>query len=117
MYTRDGKWKHQGEAWTHWCDGFLPGMMWLIHIRTGDPWLREQAERQRHRLVERDRRVGADREEGNVAEVKQAGVFVVRGFSPDDTRRVLGAFAPWMTVVERLTEDEWVAMRLRARAT
>ena len=45
MYTRDGKWKHQGEAWTHWCDGFFPGMMWLIHIRTGDPWFREQAER------------------------------------------------------------------------
>lgn len=29
-----------------------------------------------------------------IAEVKQAGVFVVRGFGPDDTRRVLGAFAP-----------------------
>jgi preprotein translocase subunit SecB len=29
-----------------------------------------------------------------LAEVKQAGVFVVRGFSPDDTRRILGAFAP-----------------------
>ena len=29
-----------------------------------------------------------------LAEVKQAGVFVVRGFSPEDTRRVLGAFAP-----------------------
>jgi len=45
MYTRDGKWKHQGDAWTHWCDGFFPGMMWLIHIRTGDPWFRRQAER------------------------------------------------------------------------
>ena len=45
MYTQAGKWKHQGEAWTHWCDGFLPGMMWLIHRRTGVPWLREQAER------------------------------------------------------------------------
>ena len=29
-----------------------------------------------------------------VAEVKQAGVFVVRGFGPDETRRILGAFAP-----------------------
>ena len=45
MYTRDGKWKHVGEAWTHWCDGFLPGMMWLIHRRTGDAWFRQQAER------------------------------------------------------------------------
>lgn len=31
IYTRDGKWKHEGPAWTHWCDGFLPGMMWIFH--------------------------------------------------------------------------------------
>lgn len=31
LYTRDGRWKHDGQAWTHWCDGFLPGMMWLFH--------------------------------------------------------------------------------------
>lgn len=31
MYTKDGKWKHDGPAWTHWCDGFLPGMMWIFH--------------------------------------------------------------------------------------
>jgi preprotein translocase subunit SecB len=29
-----------------------------------------------------------------VAEVKQGGVFTVRGFGADDTRRILGAFAP-----------------------
>jgi len=29
-----------------------------------------------------------------VAEVKQAGVFVVRGFGPEETRRILGSFAP-----------------------
>lgn len=34
MYTKAGKWKHEGPAWTHWCDGFLPGMMWLFHKRT-----------------------------------------------------------------------------------
>ena len=45
MYTRGGKWKHEGEAWTRWCDGFFPGMMWLLHRRTGDAWFREQAER------------------------------------------------------------------------
>ena len=28
------------------------------------------------------------------AEVKQAGVFLVRGFGPDETRRILGSFAP-----------------------
>jgi unsaturated chondroitin disaccharide hydrolase len=45
MYTRDGRWRHSGEAWTHWCDGFLPGMMWIFHERTGDPSWRELAER------------------------------------------------------------------------
>ncbi|MEZ5404126.1 MAG: glycoside hydrolase family 88 protein [Bryobacteraceae bacterium] len=30
MYTIDGKWRHEGAKWTHWCDGFLPGMMWLF---------------------------------------------------------------------------------------
>ncbi len=33
MYTMNGKWKHEGPAWTHWCDGFLPGMMWVVHKR------------------------------------------------------------------------------------
>jgi unsaturated chondroitin disaccharide hydrolase len=37
MYTQRGRWKHEGAAWTHWCDGFLPGMMWLFR--------RHQAER------------------------------------------------------------------------
>jgi len=31
LYTQNGKWKHEGQAWTHWCDGFLPGMMWIFH--------------------------------------------------------------------------------------
>jgi unsaturated chondroitin disaccharide hydrolase len=44
MYTVQGKWKHAGEAWTNWCEGFLPGMMWLIHERTGDAWFRKTAE-------------------------------------------------------------------------
>ena len=30
IYTQHGKWKHEGPAWTHWCDGFLPGMMWIF---------------------------------------------------------------------------------------
>ncbi len=34
MYTKEGRWKHEGPAWTHWCDGFLPGMMWIFHRRT-----------------------------------------------------------------------------------
>ncbi len=48
MYTRGGRWKHEGPAWTHWCDGFLPGMMWLFHKRLAaqkadDKWWLEQA--------------------------------------------------------------------------
>lgn len=34
MYTKKGKWKHDGAAWTHWCDGFLPGMMWIFEKRS-----------------------------------------------------------------------------------
>jgi unsaturated chondroitin disaccharide hydrolase len=34
MYTVKGKWHHSGEAWTHWTDGFLGGMMWQFHLRT-----------------------------------------------------------------------------------
>src|SRR5437879_2342781 len=44
MYTVGGKWNREGELWTHWCDGFLPGMMWLLHERTGDEWWRQKAE-------------------------------------------------------------------------
>ena len=32
VYTQNGRWKHEGPTWTHWCDGFLPGMMWLFHL-------------------------------------------------------------------------------------
>jgi unsaturated chondroitin disaccharide hydrolase len=44
IYTKGGKWRHEGELWTDWCAGFLAGMMWLIHKRTGDAWWRAQAE-------------------------------------------------------------------------
>jgi unsaturated chondroitin disaccharide hydrolase len=47
MYTVKGRWHHGGEAWTHWCDGFLPGMLWIIAAREPDDvegrWWREQA--------------------------------------------------------------------------
>jgi unsaturated chondroitin disaccharide hydrolase len=47
MYTVQGRWRHSGEAWTHWCDGFLPGMMWIIAARELEGaegrWWREQA--------------------------------------------------------------------------
>lgn len=41
LYTDQGRWRHQKPAWTHWCDGFLPGMMWIFYEETQDPeWLR-----------------------------------------------------------------------------
>lgn len=44
LYTDGGRWRHQKPAWTHWCDGFLPGMMWIFHEETRDPSWRELAE-------------------------------------------------------------------------
>lgn len=44
MYTQKGKWKHGGETWTNWCEGFLAGQMWVFHMRTGLPAWRERAE-------------------------------------------------------------------------
>jgi unsaturated chondroitin disaccharide hydrolase len=48
MYTRQGRWKHSGEAWTNWCDGFLPGMLWIVYGREAQSspergWWRQQA--------------------------------------------------------------------------
>jgi unsaturated chondroitin disaccharide hydrolase len=45
LYTDAGKWRHSKPAWTRWCDGFLPGMMWIFHEETGDPGWRELAEK------------------------------------------------------------------------
>ncbi len=44
MYTEGGHWRHDKPAWTHWCDGFLPGMMWIFAKRTADPAWAELAE-------------------------------------------------------------------------
>ncbi len=48
MYTAAGRWHHSGDAWTHWCDGFLPGMLWIVYARQtpASPesrWWREQS--------------------------------------------------------------------------
>src|SRR5690606_10509945 len=51
MYTQGGKWKHGGEAWTNWCEGFLGGQLWLMYQRTGDDYWRAKAEHY-SRLVE-----------------------------------------------------------------
>src|SRR5687768_10175284 len=36
IYTVAGKWFHGGELWTDWTGGFLAGMMWQFHRRTGE---------------------------------------------------------------------------------
>jgi unsaturated chondroitin disaccharide hydrolase len=51
MYTAKGKWKHENEAWTNWCEGFLGGQLWLIYKYTRDPWWLEQAKHY-SRLIE-----------------------------------------------------------------
>ncbi len=51
MYTLGGKWRHGGEAWTNWCEGFLGGQLWLLFRHTGDPYWRAKAE-QYSRLIE-----------------------------------------------------------------
>ena len=43
MYTRAGKWRHDGEAWTNWCEGFLGGQLWLMFAHTGLSFWRDAA--------------------------------------------------------------------------
>ena len=43
LYTDGGRWRHSKPAWTRWCDGFLPGMMWIFYEETGDPFWKELA--------------------------------------------------------------------------
>ena len=45
QYTRGGKWKHDGAPWTNWCQGFLPGQLWLLYLYSGDAFWRGKAER------------------------------------------------------------------------
>jgi unsaturated chondroitin disaccharide hydrolase len=44
MYTVEGKWNREGERWTHWCEGFYPGIYWLLHRYTGAAEWRAAAE-------------------------------------------------------------------------
>ena len=43
MYTQNGKWKHDGDAWTNWCEGFLGGQMWILFEQTSDEYWLERA--------------------------------------------------------------------------
>ena len=40
MYTVNGQFGHDRKRWTHWCDGFYPGLMFLFAKRTSSSeWL------------------------------------------------------------------------------
>src|SRR4030081_76077 len=42
MYTVDGQFGRDRKRWTHWCDGFYPGMMFIFAAATGDDeWLKQ----------------------------------------------------------------------------
>ncbi len=44
LYTMGGKWKHDFDPWTNWCEGFLGGQMWVFADRTGSAEWRSLAE-------------------------------------------------------------------------
>src|SRR5260370_12929056 len=44
MYTVGGKWDREGERWTHWCEGFFPGILWLLYKQTNNEKYRQCAE-------------------------------------------------------------------------
>jgi unsaturated chondroitin disaccharide hydrolase len=54
MYTVGGKWRMEGEHWTHWCEGFYPSIYWLLYKVTLEPFWREQAEK--HSVILEPRR-------------------------------------------------------------
>jgi unsaturated chondroitin disaccharide hydrolase len=39
LYTRAGRWSHDGPAWTNWCEGFLGGQMWIFAEIAGETTL------------------------------------------------------------------------------
>jgi unsaturated chondroitin disaccharide hydrolase len=44
LFTKNGQWHHESESWTNWCEGFLGGLLWILHRRTHDSWWKERAE-------------------------------------------------------------------------
>lgn len=90
MYTAAGCWHHAGEAWTHWCDGFLPGMLWMIYARQlpGSPetrWWREQAIRYSRPLEPRK----LDRTVHDLGFLFMSSYYRWYGFTPDPTLKAV----------------------------
>jgi unsaturated chondroitin disaccharide hydrolase len=53
MYTVGGKWGREGERWTHWCEGFFAGILWLLYKHTNDGKYRRSAEQYSRKLEPR----------------------------------------------------------------
>ena len=95
LYTDKGKWRHEKPAWTHWCDGFLPGMMWIFHEETGDQSWRERAEHYSKALEHRK----DDREVHDLGFIFYHGTYkrwyeaTVRAGSPDQSLKDVVTYA------------------------
>jgi unsaturated chondroitin disaccharide hydrolase len=90
MYTEKGRWNHGGEAWTHWCDGFLPGMLWILYgrQRPGSAqarWWREQAIRYSRPLEPRK----LDKSVHDLGFVFMSSYHRWHEFTPDPTLRAV----------------------------
>jgi unsaturated chondroitin disaccharide hydrolase len=90
MYTAAGRWKHPGETWTHWCDGFLPGMLWMVYARQppGSPesrWWRTQAIRYSRPLEPRK----LDRAVHDLGFLFMSSYYRWYGFTPDATLKAV----------------------------
>ncbi|HVN07132.1 MAG TPA: hypothetical protein VMT86_22090, partial [Bryobacteraceae bacterium] len=90
MYTAGGRWQHTGEAWTHWCDGFLPGMLWILYARqpagsAASRWWREQAIRYSRPLEPRK----ADRTVHDLGFLFMSSYYRWYGFTPDPTLKAV----------------------------
>jgi unsaturated chondroitin disaccharide hydrolase len=90
MYTAAGRWRHSGETWTHWCDGFLPGMLWMVYARQppGSPearWWREQAIRYSRPLEPRK----LDRTVHDLGFIFMSTYYRWYGFTPDPTLKAV----------------------------
>src|SRR5437773_236123 len=53
VYTVGGLWNREGERWTNWCEGFYPGIFWLLHKHSGEAYWRDHAEAYSRRLEPR----------------------------------------------------------------
>ena len=109
MYTKGGVWKHDGPKWTNWCDGFLPGMMWIIYARqpAGSPesrWWREQAIRYSRALEPRK----LDRNVHDLGFVFMSSYRRWFGFTPDPSLK-----AVLVEAARRTDPDHPVARSIR----